>query len=318
MGLKERMKRNKAVSIFCGVLVVLLVLFLIGYLSHRKEGTGGYLGEGGRSKLGTTEGNAPFIPAEGVQKSSESQEGKTVSNDLYAQLPDVTKTIKSGSLEIEIKKGEYEQAYGRISSIANSCGGYISDSHSESSKGRLSGGTITIRVPAQKFFSAMEQLKELGKVTSISENAQDVTEEYVDLESRLRNLRAQESVYISLMAKAKTIEESVTIQRELANLQGQIEQILGRKNYLDNRIEFSTIQVNLVEHGMHVTPTEGWGFVQALRDALHGIVNGVNEVVRFAGYAFPYAVIIFGLCALIWYLVKRSKKSERESEAPLS
>lgn len=224
------------------------------------------------------------------------------------------KVIRTGSLSIEIKKDTLQSAYGRVVAIAEGVGGFVSDSRTDSSAGRMTGGTITIRVPNDSFSKVMVDLEGIGKVTSLSQGAEDVTDEYVDLESRIRNLEAQESVYLGLMAKAQTIEESIAVQRELSAVQQQIEQLKGRKNFLDNHIGFSAVQVSLREPGVVAAGGESWGFVQALKDAAHGIVNGFNVVVRFCGNALVY-VMIAGALASIGFVLWRRRSGAKPAEA---
>jgi hypothetical protein len=189
----------------------------------------------------------------------------------------------------------------------------VSDSRSDSSGGRITGGTVTVRVPNESFSKVMAECKKIGKVKSIGEQAQDVTEEYVDLESRINNLKAQEGVYLRLMAKAQTIDEGIAVQRELSVIQEQIEQLQGRMNYLDNHVQFSTVQVTLLEPGAAVSEGGGWGFTQALADAAHGVVNGINAVIRFFGDALIYVLIAVALALLAYLVVKKRYGAKKAS-----
>ena len=257
-----------------------------------------------RGEGGSAEATPPSAPSGENWKSATGAGTRTPAQGL----PEMdVRTIKSGSLNIEIKKGSFEENYRSITTIAESAGGYVSDSHTGESDGAVNSGTVTIRVPSGSFTGVMGELEKLGKVTSRSEQAQDVTEEYVDIESRLRHLRAQESVYLALMARAATIEESIAVQRELSVLQEQIEELTGRKNYLDNRIEFSTISVSLFEEGRAPASGAGWGFIQALSDAVHGVVDGINAVIRGFGYSFIYILMLAGVAAVICYFVRRRR-----------
>lgn len=225
------------------------------------------------------------------------------------------KVIKTGIMTIEIRKGTFNDIYGKVALAAEAVGGYVSDTQSSTDDGRISGGTIKVRVPNKDYARVMEQLKKLGEVTALSVQTQDVTEEFVDLESRLRNLRAQEAVYLDLMAKAETIQESIAVQKELTVIQEQVEQLSGRKNYLENHVQFSSIQVTLTEPGASGGGGgEGWGFVQALKDAAHGVVDGLNEVIKFVGDALVYIVIIVALVLAACFLLKRRGRNKATQE----
>lgn len=302
---------RKVLIIGVAVLAILLILMAIG------------LGCGNGKKESTEQksGDRPLVssPA-GVEAEKEGQAAEapkdTGITSVQPGAEDDTsldiKAIKTGTLTLQIEKNSFNDVYGKVVLVATGVGGYVSDSRSQSEGGKITGGTVTIRIPNKSFSTVMEGLKELGKVTEVGEQSEDVTEEYVDLESRLRNLRAQESVYLGLMGKAETIEESIAIQRELSLLQGQIETLSGRKNYLDNHAEFSTIQVTLYEPGTEVGENGGgWGFVDALSDAVHGVVNGMNAVVRFLGDALIYIIIAAAVALLIYFAVRRRRNSKR-------
>jgi hypothetical protein len=108
------------------------------------------------------------------------------------------------------------------------------------------------------------------------------------------------------MSRANTVEETISVQRELSVLQGQIEELTGRRNYLDNHITYSTIQVTLTEPGAGaVAGGDGWGFLEALKDAAHGLVYGLNSVIRFFGGALVYMVIVAALAFAVYALIKR-------------
>jgi hypothetical protein len=226
-----------------------------------------------------------------------------------------TRTIKTGEISVGIEEGTFNQKYGSVVAVAEGAGGYVSDSRTNSSDGRIDGGTITIRVPTDRFSEVMNKLKEMGEVTSISESAEDITEEYVDLEARIKHLRAQEAVYLDLMAKAQTIQESITVQRELSVVQEQIEQLAGRRDYLENHATLSTVAVSLVEPGAGVAGPSGggWGLAGALSDAAHGFMDGLNTVIRFLGNALIY-IILLGVVAMIAYMV--IKKRDGGEAAP--
>jgi rRNA maturation endonuclease Nob1 len=314
---KRKKTALRVSAVVGGVLVVLLVLMAIGLAVHRDRDGGKQTQEfvDLKQETGVQE---PEAPKEGLNDSREatgtnapsagkaSQGAGSQTRTQGDQVPSLeVKVIKTGTMTIEFKKGTFNDIYGKVALAAEAVGGYVSDTQSSTDDGRISGGTIKIRVPNKDYARVMERLKELGDVTALSEQTQDVTEEFVDLESRLRNLRAQEAVYLDLMAKAKTIEESIAVQKELTVIQEQVEQLSGRKNYLEDHVQFSSIQVTLVEPGATGgSGGEGWGFVQALKDAAHGVVDGLNEVIKFAGDALVYIVIIVALGLAAYFLLK--------------
>lgn len=315
MGSRDKLKSKRKLIAGIGVvgvaLVVLLILGLTVGRSDNKAKTG-VVSEGlDVSTMKSAEDGGMYEERDAAESSQDTAARPGETGGLLAEL---TRNIKTATVSIEVKKGSFDDNYTKLLKLSEKYGGYVSDSKTSSQDGRITGGNVTMRIPADSFTEAIEDCKELGEVTSLSEQTEDVTEQYVDIDSRLRNLRAQEAVYLNLMAKAQTIEESIAVQRELSALQGEIEQLMGQKNYLDNRIQYSTISVYMNEPGTEINGDEGWGFVQALRDAAHGVVNGLNVVIRFLGNALVYIVIAacIGLGAFVY--IKRRKKGRLEEE----
>ena len=114
---------------------------------------------------------------------------------------------------------------------------------------------LTLQVRSSSAEPRLSDLRALGKVTTESSGSQDVTEEYVDLGSNLRNLQASETAILKLMDKATQIQDVLALQRELTNVRGQIERIQGRKTYLERRSDMATITLSLRLPPVETTPT---------------------------------------------------------------
>jgi hypothetical protein len=113
--------------------------------------------------------------------------------------------------------------------------------------------------------------------------ARDVTEEYVDLEAQLRNLQATEAQYLTLLERAENVEEILKVQKELSTVRGQIEQIEGRMQYLEQTSETSLIEVTLQEtEGL----AEPWSASAAFQSAVRGLTafgRGLATVLIWVG-----------------------------------
>jgi len=224
------------------------------------------------------------------------------------QATEERKVIKSAYLEVEIETGKFENVIFKLTALAEQNGGFVSSTQSYSdSDGKLTSGQITIRIPHGQYNSALDMVKDMGTVTSISISGQDVTQEYVDLESRLRNLVAQEDVLLGLMEESRNVEDSLMVQRELSWVQGEVEVLKGRMNYLDNMVSFSTIDVFLFEPEP-ITASSGWGFLDALRRGLRGAVSVFNGFMVFLIAASPVLIAIAIILIVIWQIIKRRKR----------
>ena len=230
----------------------------------------------------------------------------------YSDTPNTTdrKVIKTAYLTLEVGDGKFEKALFDLTRLADNNGGFVSNTQSYSdADGKLTSGSITIRIPHDQYNSALDMIKDMGTVESITVSGQDVTQEYTDLESRLRNLNAQEEILLDLMSQSKDVGDSVEVQRELSYVMEQIELIKGRMSYLDNMVSFSTIEVYMHEPEP-ITTSSGWGFLEALKKGLRGAVTVFNGILIFLIAASPILAIIAIILVVVWLII-RSRRRRR-------
>ena len=219
-------------------------------------------------------------------------------------IPPVSqKVIKSASVSIEVRVGTFDDRFQQATLVASRHGGFVESSQTAS--GKLRSGTLVVRVPADQFESALGELKGLGRVESQKISGQDVTAQFVDLQARLRNWEAQETVLLRLMAKSTSIDESLKVQRTLQDVQLAIEEIRGQLRVLTNQTDFSTIALSVAEVGA-IRPKHKprSGLALAWHQALHGFVAVIAAVVVGVGYLLPIGILAL-LAVLIGWLVFR-------------
>jgi hypothetical protein len=234
----------------------------------------------------------------------------------YSDTPNTAdrKVIKTAYLEIEVGEGKFQKALFDLTRLADNNGGFVSNTQSYSdADGKLTSGSITIRIPHDRYNSALDTIKDMGTVESITVSGQDVTQEYTDLESRLRNLNAQEEILLDLMSQSDDVGDSIEVQRELSYVMEQIEVIKGRMNYLDNLVSLSTIDVYMHEPEP-ITTSSGWGFLEALKRGLRGAVSVFNGILVFLIAASPIIVIIAIILVVIWLIVRSRRKRRAGKE----
>lgn len=222
-----------------------------------------------------------------------------------------TKLIKNAFLQLQVEKGTFEKVFFQVASLADQNNGYVSNSQSYSdSEGNMTSGQITIRVDKANFDTVLNKIKEMGKVLNVNITVSDVTQEYVDNESRLKNLYSQSASLLKLMEQSVTVSDSIEIQRELSNVEGQIEIIKGRQNYLDNLIGYSTIDVKLAEPQAITESTEG-GFIGAIIRGAKGALT-VIRVIATALVAISPLLVLAGIILIIIWLSLRSRNRKRK------
>lgn len=144
--------------------------------------------------------------------------------------------IFDGAMTLEVDKAEFNRTIDEIVDIAAYFGGHIS---------KQSDTMIQVRVPSKDFRGAMRKMEQLGEVVQRSVQAEDVSEEYNDLDVRLKSMRATRERLADFLKQAKNIDEVLRLEQELSRLNGEIDRIEGRMHFLGARVAFSSVTVNL-------------------------------------------------------------------------
>jgi hypothetical protein len=203
--------------------------------------------------------------------------------------------IKNGQLSLLVD--DPSEALNQVTVLATEYGGYVISSAANNT-GSPKTAAITIAVDAVQFEASMNALRAVGsEVLQDSATGQDVTAEYVDLESRLRGLEATRERILSFLDRAQNAEEALNVNAQLTEVEGQIEQVKGRMNYLEGRAAYSTITIYLREEVPPVKDKEPdkWSPRQTLEDAIDAQV----ELVEFLSKATIWIVIVLGPYLLI-------------------
>lgn len=227
-----------------------------------------------------------------------------------AALPGTERVIKEGTVSLEVAAGEFDQSYARVVEAARRQGGSVVGSTTQTSEPE--GGTfgsVTVRVPVDRYEDLLLGVGDVGTIRSRSISAQDVSTEFVDLQSRQRNLEAQEGFYLRLLERAAGVPDAIAVQQQLVTITEQLEQVKGRLQFLDDRTSFSTLTVELFEPGVEgplqvaegaQTPSLGQ-FWQTARNAF---VNVVGAMLVAALFIAPLLVPLL-VGALLWRTLHR-------------
>jgi hypothetical protein len=202
--------------------------------------------------------------------------------------------IKNGELSLLV--ADTDRAVDQVTQIATDTLGYIITAHTWYQDG-VKYATMTIGVPVAEFETALRRLRALAiKVLSENASGTDVTDQYVDLESRLRNLEATEIRLRALLDKAEKVGEALQVNLELAEITGQIEQVKGQMNYLSDRSAYSTITVHLSPDVPTPTPTP---YVWQPGETAGNALSVLGDNLRALTGGFIWLTIVFGPFALL-------------------
>jgi len=211
--------------------------------------------------------------------------------------------IKTGTLSLLVQ--DVRQSVSKMQELAVGLAGFVVDSQTtivDEKKGTLQ-AAVTIRVPEGKFDEALQTLKkEAIKVESEKTSGQDVTEEYTDLQSRLKNLEATEAQLLKIMERAGEIKDVLSVQQELTRVRGQIETTKGRIKFLEGSANMSRITVHFSteEEGLPIVE-EGWKPLVTARAALRALVSFGQSAADKLIFAFIFLspVVVIILVALV-------------------
>lgn len=240
-----------------------------------------------------------FGEAQAVEAEQGVQSGSIQGYDpsIYGKM-----IIRNGAVDLEIE--DFEVAYSRIEEIVTALEGYIESADTYSTpiydsngrRGDLQGGSVSLRIPSTRFDAAMQQIKTLGTVTRSNIMSYDVTENYVDTQSRIKNLEARELRLRELLERAEDIEDIMEIDLQLANVRTEIDSLNAILKSYDKSLQMSSIQVSLNEKPLSEST------ITTLDDNLFermraNFIRSINAVVQM------FQTIMVGLVALLPFLL---------------
>jgi hypothetical protein len=201
----------------------------------------------------------------------------------------------------------------RIASLAENLTGFVVSS-SIRGEGQGTIGSISIRVPDDQFNPTLIGLRKLAvRVQSESTNAQDVTEQYTDLQARLKNAQATESQYVTILSQAKTVDDTLKVYNALSQVRQQIEQLQGQIQYLERTTSMSLINVQLITEGTTaqlVTP--GWSPLEVLKSATRAIISFGKVLVNVLIWVAIFSPVWGAAIAIRWFFRRKAKKNAVE------
>ena len=214
------------------------------------------------------------------------------------------KIIKMASVRLSVPKGDFQGAVDEARMIASAAGGFVVSSSQSQGEKRLMNGSLVLRVPERSYETVMKELGGAGRLDGRQENAQEVSAEFVDLQSRKRHLEAVERQLLVLLERAESVPAALSVQSKLNDTQLQLEETRGRLRYLEDQTSFATISVNLRER-LPVAAAGKDGVLETWKDGAEGFAYVAGRTFVAIATIAPILVLLglFGLGAL--FVVRR-------------
>ena len=227
------------------------------------------------------------------------------------------KVIKNSNISLETD--DYNTAFESISAIAAAYGGYVVSGYTNNNdSGEPDSGYLSIRVVSTSMDAALAEIRALGDIRNEDFSGEDVTSQYIDVESRLKQYRIQEESLLTLFNKATTVTDMISIESELARVRGEIESLEGQIRYLTQVTDLSLINVNITVPA-HLSSggvdySDWHNFWQKLGasfiSGLAFITSLAANAIFALGYLLPVLLILAIILVIVWMNIKRFKKKK--------
>lgn len=230
------------------------------------------------------------------------------------------KIVRDANIALEVAAPS--QVQHEINGLAESTGGFVVTSEAKRRDGSDQAKqeleiTLVVRVPSAQFFPTIDKIRSFGtRVLHEKITGQDVTEEFIDLEARIKTQKALEAQFLEIMKQAGKVTDALEVQRQIAEVRTEIEKLEGRKTFLENRSSLSTITVTLQEPTAIVVSSSSFGrsIKEAVRDAVDIAGEIVLFLIRFIIIMIPIFLLLilpFGLIArFFWRRARRRPRRE--------
>lgn len=226
----------------------------------------------------------------------------------YAPSPETTDRLVVHESYLSLLVQDVKSVTDKIIEYAKSNGGYMVNSSLESPQESPS-GTVIIRIPSTKLTAALDYLRNLS-IKVVSENlvGEDVTDQYVDVESRLSTLYKTKVKFEDILEKAVNVQEILNVQREIINLQSQIDSLKGQKQYLEKNAQMAkvTIYVSTDEIALPFTPIETWRPNVIFKLAIRSLIGNLRNLGTLTIWVIVYSVIWIPILLIIYFLKRRT------------
>lgn len=219
-----------------------------------------------------------------------------------------TRVVKTGSLSLSVKKGLVGATITKLTTLTTSLGGYVSQSRTDEVDGSPA-GSLTLRIPVDRFENAVTAATALGHETSLSTNAHDVTGKFVDLQARLSALKRTRATYLTILSRARTIGQTLSVQQRVNDIQQQIEQRQGELKVLRNQSADGTLTVDVAEAGAApaaVVHHHRSGWSKAWHNSTGRFNRGIQAIIGGLG-PLLLALLLLALVYVIGRIVLRGR-----------
>jgi hypothetical protein len=185
------------------------------------------------------------------------------------------KVIRTGQISLVVTT--YDEARAKLDALLEAAGGYVDSTQVQHYQGAVSSATLVLRIPQDAFGTLVPKLRELGEISSESTNAEDVTDQYVDIAARLASSKTLEKRLLELAAdRSSGVEALLAVERELARVRGEIESYEGRMRQWNDQIAMSTLTLSVSTKGPAIAAVPEPGLRSQIASGFHGSIDALQ------------------------------------------
>lgn len=326
----KKQKSNKIMKCMCYVLMVTMLLFAVGCGGASKYAADTVATESVTSSGGTGNGSFNYysyddgVTEEAIEEEFAETDAEDFESTEAEKVEDTSrKLIKTVDLMVETQ--DFDGLMPLIEQKVAALGGYIenSDVYNGSnyrSYRDLRWASLTVRVPQNNLEEFISDVKVVSNVTNCNQRVEDVTLTYVDLESHKKALQTEQDRLLELLEVAETVDDIITIESRLSQVRYEIESMEAQLRSYDNRVNYSTVYMNIEEVEV-LTPvveeTAGQRIVRGFSESVSDVLHGIKEFCIGFIISLPY-LVVWGIivAVVILVVVKVAKRSMRKAEQP--
>ncbi len=236
--------------------------------------------------------------------------------DISQAAQDNRKLIRTFNIQIQTK--EFDDVTAGIQAKVQELGGYIESASMDSGSAYYNNynrySYMTVRIPSDKLDGFVENIKETSNVTNISESTEDITLNYVDVESRKTALETERDRLLELLEKAETVEDIITIEGRLSEVRYQLESYTSQLRTFDNQVDYSTVHIDIteVDRETKAEPKTFWQEVsENFGNSIYGLGQGIRGLAIWFLGSSPYLVlwaVVIGAVVFTVRIIRRKKQ----------
>lgn len=247
-----------------------------------------------------------------------SESGYAGDTDVTASL-DVEEQLIIRNADLSIVVDDAEESIDALESLVSDLEGWVVNSNIWEYNS-VKRGSVSVRIPAERLDAFLDEVHALAnEVTNESVSAQDVTEDYVDVQAQLANLQATADRVRAFLDRADDVEEALAVNAELSRLEGEIERLTGRKQYLERSARYSSVTIEITPDELAQPVTVGrWQPQGTARDAVEALISAlrwlIDLLIFLIIFVLPLLLVIVGPIYLLIRFLRRRRARRRAAQ----